>query len=517
MRLLCLPLVLVLSAAGQEKPADKPDPVKKARELLDSAAEMVAGVDPKLQVPALWHLAENYQSFDRKKAIEYYRQAWAGAPTLPPDQMQYFDRRIQAEIVRSAADVDPELAMEMALQMATPGANESYDQRLFATVKIAQVLIVKREFAKALSFLEAMGGKGAYSFLAASALFAALPPDDPRRQSLFGNAQAAFNLRASRDFSTLLARHWQDLPPNVASAALSSYLSFVLDRKEEGKGYETITYATAKGTASFNTPQERELFDVMWLVREIEPKRAEEILLKYPALKAGLEAYPKGTRSMQAEGAFYTFTTTSDQKDARSQAFAEQFRMRAMMAARSEEVMQMALKDPDRGLEMVRSIGSPAKQAEVLAVIARGVGEKDAAKSRGVLAKCMEAIGEVKDPGERMAPLDAVAEAAGMIHEDKLVEEALGRSLTAADELRKWESEDYAHVPEEFRVSMQAYRRIVTRAVRVYGTDAEQMLAKIGDPGVNLMARIALAQALLGRGPKMWPPYTPLRRRTAKQ
>jgi hypothetical protein len=190
--------------------------------------------------------------------------------------------------------------------------------------------------------------------------------------------------------------------------------------------------------------------------------------------------------------------------------------MRAMMAARSEEVIQMATKEPDKGLEMVRSVGSPAKQAEVLGAIARSVGEKDATKARSVLAKCMAAIDEVKDPGERIAPLDTVAEAAHAIHDDKLVQEALDRALTAAGELWKSESEDYSHVPQEFWSSMLAYRRIATRAAAILQTDAEHLLVKMGNPSVNLMARIAIAQALLGRGPKFWQPYTPRPRRKAQ-
>jgi hypothetical protein len=509
MRRICIALLAVFAAAGQEKP----DPIQKARELLDGVAEMLGGVPVQIQVAGLWQLGENYQAFDRKKALEFYRQAWAAVPMLPPDLLRRHDRRLQTGIVRSAADVDPDLAIEMALQIASPPQGETYDTRLFASVKIIQVLVQKSELGKAMAFLETMGGKGAYSFSGASILFGALPADDARRQALFGSAHAAFNLRPDGAFALLLASHWKDVSPSMAKGALASYLNFVLDRKEQdGKGYETITYATARGTASFQTPQERELFDVMWLVREIEPKRAEEILQKYPTLKATLEVYPKGTRSMRAEGPFYTYSTRASEKTMQTQSSAEQFRMRAMMQARSEEVVQEAMKDPDKGIEMVRSIGSPAKQAEVLAAIARSVGEKDPAKARSVLGKCMAAIEEVKDPGERIPALDTVAEAAHGIKDGKLVQEALERGLSAAAELRKWDSEDSGHTPEEFWPSTTAYRRMMMRAARVLETDAEHLLHKIGEPSANLLARIAVAQALLGREQKFWQPYTPRRR-----
>lgn len=325
MRRLCLLLFLALALPAQDKPPEKPDPVKKARELLDAAAEMMGGVQPQIQVIGLWHLAENYQAFDRKKALEWYRQAWAGTPSLPAEQVAAFEKRLQVDIIRSVADLDPDTAIEICKQIKPPKAN-SYDNRLWAIVKIVQVLLDKQQYDKAIQFLDAMGGLGVYSYSGASMIFGKLPADDSRRLFLFGSAQAAFNLHPNTEFGQLLARHWKDVPPNMAGAALRSFLGFILDRKEEsGAPYQSTTFVSAKGTATFNTRQERELFDVMWIVREIEPKRAEEILQQYPNLKAAVEAYPKGTVSMQA---MYTYTATTGKNDLNAQRFAEQFRMR---------------------------------------------------------------------------------------------------------------------------------------------------------------------------------------------
>ena len=132
MRAFWISLMLAAALAAQEKPDQKPakpDPVKKAREMLDAAAEMLGGVQPQIQVVGLWHLAENYQTFDRKKALEFYKQAWAGTPTLPPEQVERFEKRLQADIVRSVADVDPNLAIEMVKQMK-PAKGNFYDNRL---------------------------------------------------------------------------------------------------------------------------------------------------------------------------------------------------------------------------------------------------------------------------------------------------------------------------------------------------------------------------------------------------
>ena len=51
----------------------------------------------------------------------------------------------------------------------------------------------------------------------------------------------------------------------------------------------------------------------------------------------------------------------------------------------------------------------------------------------------------------------------------------------------------------EYWPSTQAYRRALIRAAKLLGVDAEPVLQKINDPDQNVLARISLAQALLGR------------------
>ena len=47
----------------------------------------------------------------------------------------------------------------------------------------------------------------------------------------------------------------------------------------------------------------------------------------------------------------------------------------------------------------------------------------------------------------------------------------------------------------------QGARRVVTVATKLYSVDAEPLLVKIDDPEIALLARIEMAQLLLGRSP----------------
>src|SRR6185436_20524394 len=108
-------LVLALVSAVQEKDnpkpdppketvAGKPDPKKKALELLDRAAEMVSAAQPEVQVAGLLHLGDSYRLFDKKKALQLLEQAFASALTLPSTSEQF--TRILSDVVSVTAQVD---------------------------------------------------------------------------------------------------------------------------------------------------------------------------------------------------------------------------------------------------------------------------------------------------------------------------------------------------------------------------------------------------------------------------
>src|SRR5436190_20444000 len=100
--LLSLALAVPAARAGD---AEKPTPRQKARQLLDSAAEMTAATTPDVQAAALLHLARNYQDFDKKKAIEFFKQSFT-ACTVPPAGQTPFARNTQMEIVVALVTLD---------------------------------------------------------------------------------------------------------------------------------------------------------------------------------------------------------------------------------------------------------------------------------------------------------------------------------------------------------------------------------------------------------------------------
>jgi hypothetical protein len=291
--------------------ADKPTPKQKARELLDGAAEMIAATKPDVQPVALFHLADNYRAFDKKKATEHFKQAFA-AVTLPPTSQSPFARTTQMEIVVALAALDTAEGVAMLKQIEPPSSG--YDNRTFTAFRLTALLLEKDQMETAIELAEYLGGAGAYPFNAVSLILSKLPAGDPQLAALFSAALAAYNVKPDRAFTHLLASHYKRLPAGMPQAALSRILSAVVSG-EDDRPYEPQILSSAKGTVTFTTREDSELFDVAPMVREIDPKRYDDLIATHAELRSALQLFPGGGPSLANQGSITMYTVASSGKD----------------------------------------------------------------------------------------------------------------------------------------------------------------------------------------------------------
>ena len=485
--------LLAVALAVPVPAVDKPTPRQKARELLDSAAEMIAATQPDTQPAALMHLADNYQAFDRKKSVEYFEQAFTTAGSG-----NALARNLQTEIVVALAALDT--AEGIALLKQIPAPAEGYDNRSFASARVIGGLVQKDQIQTAIDLAEYMGSTGAYPFEGVGQILAKLPAGDPQVAAVFSGALTAYTVKPSQSFATLLMRYRKQLPPGMAETALSRILNTVLDTKDD-KTYNARTLSSSKGTVTFTSAEEAQLFDIMPLVREIDRKRYDELLSTRPGLSSAMQIFPGGGPSVVDDRGLTTYTVTSTGKSSEADAVNSRMQMQALINARAQAALIAAPRDPDKALDLVAEIPSPPKQAEIVAQIARGLSENDAASARRLLSRAIGMMDDLKYPDDRVVVWDVIAEVAGLIKDDTLAQSAIERLMADAGELYKLDSDkDHRNrAPREYWPSTQAYRRALIRAAKLMQVDAEALLGKIVDADVNVLARITLAQALLER------------------
>ena len=482
-------LVLALILSAQDPPKITDEARQKAVEMLEAAAATVTSASlPEVQVAALMHIAENYQGLDAKKAAEYFQQAFtAAAPVAQRGELQ-------AAIVRLAANVDLPLAIDLLRQMPPESGSDRGD----ALQGVVAKLIEKPDLDQAMALVEALSVTGDYPYRAVRNIFEKLPEDDPRRSVLIANAVSAYSARPGKEFQELLARHWREIPRPLAESALRAVVTEILERKDEG--YTTQNISTVEGNVAFDNRKDMELFNLIHALKAMDPKRAEQILANRQNLKGAVERFPEGIASMQKGGSLSISTSSSDQgaPDPKSQA---EIQLRSMGHSRQAAAYEAMSKDPQKALSIAKTIPVPSMQAEVLAAVARSVGEKDPVAARGVLNQCLSILSDIKEPSDRSGAWESVAEAAHKIQDEKLAWEAFDKALADAKELYKRDTDSDApnEAIRETWPSTQNYRRIVARAAKLFGAAAEPLLLKITDPDLALLARIEMAQVLLGR------------------
>ena len=418
MRISTLGAVLVfgvavgLSQEVENKDA-KPTPAKKAKMLLDSAAEMVAAAKPEVQVAALMHLGDNFEATDKKRALEFYRQAFAATAAVTDAGNQ---ANLQSLVTGMTASLS--LPEGMAMLKTMP----PHPRRTEALFRVVQRLAQAGDIDQAIALTEMVAAAGKYPLNVLNLLLDKLPAGDYRCGMLFASAVSAFQAQPQVDFGDTIWRHWRKLPPQAVDSALKAMVDWVLERKD-APGEFSASLSSAKGTASFVDQKDYDLFNLVHIIRQFDAKRAEELLLLRPALRAMVDQFPEGRGSMgQNLSSWMSGGKQSADQQVRS-------RMEAISSSRAEAVRAAMKEDPQKALELVSSIPLPEKQAEVLGQIALSLGELDPEKIRSVLSKGSKLLTDVKEAGPRVEPWLNMAAAAHRIKDDQAAWNYLERAM----------------------------------------------------------------------------------------
>lgn len=494
-------LLIAAFAHAQEKTvaqleAEKRDPKKRAEKLLDSAAGLTASVHADTMVAALANIGDQFQVLDQKKAAEYLRQAFTTTAALADHPSKNARSQAQGDIVRLMTPINVREAAAMLQQMEPPA--KGYDARVFAAGEIAAGLAKKNDFDTAMSVIDTLGGTGSFPYRAAQLVFKAMPAEDPRRLSLFASATSAYSAKQDNAFGRMLVACWDDLPSGMAQSALDTFVKQIAGAKEEND-FTSTTMSGPKGAVHFDRKSDAELFNVMYLVSRMNPKKAKEILESRPALKAALDKFPEGPKSIEVQN-------TMVQSSSKPAENSGELQLDALAKSRAAAAIAALSKDPEKALSLASEIPVADVRAYVLATIARSVAEDDPVTANAVLGKCMALLDEVKQPFKRLDSWVAVAAAAHKVKDDQTAQKAISRLLADANDMLKEDANEDSpnQAARDYWPSTGAYRKAMIAAAETLGVDAEPLLSEIKDPDMRLLAQIDLAAAWLGRARQSW-------------
>ena len=172
-------------------------------------------------------------------------------------------------------------------------------------------------------------------------------------------------------------------------------------------------FGNEEGVKRANSRKAKELVELIHVVRELDPKRARELLAKYPRSRM---------RHKESKGDETQSGGNDDEHDFAMPLipFHETPNMTEMQAemqkytkmAEKADAAKAALEnDPAKALSLIAEV-APRFRASLLASAAARVSAKNAELGQTLLDKCATLLSEIKDPGDRVMPWAKIAEAA---------------------------------------------------------------------------------------------------------
>jgi hypothetical protein len=496
-------LILILpgiAAAQTPLATTPPTPRETARKLFDKAAQMAGVAQPHIHVMALTDLAI-YQVFDKEKSIFFLRNAFAVTAAVPEEEGRNFRTQFQGEIVKKLAGISVSDACDMLRAMAEPGKNSGNGS---PAKKVVDVLLAqdKPQFDRAIELVNLVPENAEYPFDAAERIFHK-PPTGDSRIILFGNALSAYRRRPTRaGFPRMPARRWRELPRDNVQAAISFAGDAIRDRADDPNNTEASVTTSDGDVRRANSRKAKELLELIHVVRELDPKRASELLMKYPELQ---DAPKVSTEEPEAEAeqseptafAMPLIPIHSSTNLAEMQPEMDNF---GKMMDKAEKAVAMLKENPKEALSMAAEL-SPRFRVSLLAMLAETASGEHPALSQKLLDECAALLNEIKDPADRALPRASLAAAAHRLNNDKLALQLFQRAL---DDITLVYSQDTdADSPNmamlEYWPSIQGCRLVIWRAAKALGIAAEPLLGGVRNDDLALLAHIEMGRMLLNQ------------------
>jgi hypothetical protein len=506
-----LPLAVALTAAwSQPSGPDVAARRVKAREILDRAAQMAGAAPPVVHVMAMMDIGAVYRVFDKEKSVSLLRHAFAATSAVPEDDGTNFRTRFQTEIVKRLAAISPAEAGDMLRAMAEPGKDTGAGS---ATLKVVDVLMGREqpEFDRAIEMVNLVPETGEYAYDAAERIFLKLPKGDLRRTLVFGNALAAYQRRSTGiAFPGMLSRCWRQLPRDTAQSAVAGVVNAIVGRAEEPGNTEAGFSANEEGVRRANSRKAKELLDLIHVVRELDPKRAKELLAKYPEIANSPAPKEPAEQKAAAAGSDddptdFAMPLVPFRPTMNAEAMTAELDKYLQAMKKVEEARAAMPEDPKKAMELAAEV-EPRLRASLLATLAEMASGKDPALGRSLVDKCAGLLSDLKDPGDRVLPWAGIAEAAHKLNKDELAAEALRHALDDVVEVYTRDMDPdmpNTALPDQWP-SVVGCRLVTWSAVKVLGAEAEALLSGIRNQDLVLLAHVEMGRALLDERRREW-------------
>lgn len=341
-------------------------------------------------------------------------------------------------------------------------------------------------------------------YIAARELLQALPKSaDAERADIFANLLLNYRQAAHpystigypEDFSTVIVRFWQQLPRGLVREAAEEVLKQAAEKTASNA--EAIAASSPSGTIMFSSAYEFRAFQMLPILKAIDPTRAESLEKELQKVRELLSKYPQGQQSLDPT---LRSTPLEDGEVRQVRYIIVPKPGTAPQPAATLEIdrvarqMEAQLKDkPAEAIATAASMADPNERGASLIRIAKTLAESQPDLAAAALNKLLESreLRPVRNSGHFIQGADILVTVNRFDDAKKLLNAALV-------EVRKAYDED--HDPDNpnralklFWGSTHGWRDIIAVAAKISNQDALDVIKDIPDEEIQSIERVMLA------------------------
>ena len=529
---------------------------KKAEDLLNRCYQEALNTQPQAQAEALTKIGQSMKRIDKERALFIFDQAFSAAfqveDTDSSQSRMQTKTSLQFSIVTSAASVDLEKALQMALKMdrVYPTADNPSPSALNLrnnALSFIAARIAAKQPDRAFEIVEQQIAEGNYdpSFIGPVAM--ALRKSRPdKAEQLFVEAinqfeQPNHDMFQIRSFVDLTTRLF-DLNHSLSAKAVDLIIKSAgeLEKQQNDNSVSfTISTSTAKGSTTINSIREYVAVEAVAMMRRLDPERAKQLEESFAEYRDAIAKSPNGImpigNQMDAPTSTAQDVVTTpgggDQSDQPAAGNGSQktmtFAIRQVgsggsgasqpkidpnqMLAQLQSQMQAqnavneAANNPQAAINGAMQIESPTTRAKALARVAAAIYKTEPEKAKGLLSDAYATAEKISAPYDRAEIDGYVADGYALFDPDRakaILDEAFGLAgKVMENEAQGPTSAPFDdRLPPQYRMSNRLYQQLIDSLAKLNIDDAINRASQISDPKLRLLTEISMADYILNDG-----------------
>ncbi len=392
-----------------------------------------------------------------------------------------YDRVVTQKNAATAMSwIDPPRALEMLNECEPPSPTDSdaEDVRDVAARRIFKAYWDTAGMSglpKIQRAADRIGETGQYPYGAMVPVIQAVHEQNPTKASALISEALSFYERGSPfqmtnyQFIDFLKKVKPWMPLATRKEALEALVKeLTADSGQKDDRQWRVRVYTDKGVAEFHSQNAALLFDILPMIRELDPDWAQGLAQQHAELAQGDTARGK----VLDEERVMVVKDADNPPSAAELAGKEQW---GLEMSRLDQIQEIAPKDPNQALTLAMSIADPARHAMGMAYAAAGF-ESHPDQALEMLNQSQQSLAAMKKSNEKLDTYVAIAESAASLHDLALARDAVEKGLDlgeqAYEESRK-EHPEWHGYEWDGQEAMQKLTEIGTRL------DATQVIGRI--------------------------------------